>query len=115
MHGGDWLTTVARRVIADARTARAAGIRGHDQVLVELGVCSPETLVDLLIAVADHVPEEAVARIVADTYDPAPVDELIYREAHARYAADDRDDWVRWGESGYQRLAHLRRRARRGA
>ncbi|ANZ35549.1 hypothetical protein BBK82_05095 [Lentzea guizhouensis] len=115
MHDGHWLTTVARRVIVDVRHTRAAGLHERLAVLDELGTHSPRRLTDLLITVARHVPDDVIARIVTDAEDMASVDELIYREAHARYAADDRDDWVRWGESGYHRLAHLRRRERRRA
>lgn len=117
MHAGHWLNGVARRVILDARNRRD-DLRGQiDQqalvlILDQLGELSPQTLTELVVTVASYVPDEVVARIVADDEDRLPVDELIFREAHARYAADVRDEWVRWGESGYQRLAYLRRRER---
>lgn len=117
MHAGHWLNKVACRVIVDARNRRD-DLRGQiDQqalvlILAQLGELSPKTLTELVTAVASYVPDDVVERIAADSEGLAPVDELIYREAHARYAADERDEWVRWGESSYQRLTYLRRRGR---
>jgi hypothetical protein len=117
MHGGDWLTTVARRVIVDVRHGRADGELGERlAVLDELGAHAPKLLADLLVAVASYVPDEVVARVLlADREITIPVDELLYRHAHNRHAHGDPATWVAWGERGYQRLAYLTQRERRGA